>query len=43
MFRHEENLTKIVFNIKMRDFEIAKDPEAYSELSRTSKMEIFKK
>ena len=27
----------------MRGFEIVKDPEAYSEPCRTSKMEIFKK
>ena len=32
-----------VFSIKMRGFEIVKDPEAYSETCQTSKMKIFKK
>ena len=32
-----------VFSIKMRGFEIVKDPEAYSEICRTSNMKIFKK
>ena len=30
-----------VFSIKMRGFEIAKDPEVYSESCQTSKMEIL--
>ena len=30
-----------VFSIKMRGFEIAKDPEEYSESCQTSKMEIL--
>ena len=34
---------KYSFQHKMRGFEIAKDPEAYSEPYQTSKMEIFKK
>ena len=32
-----------IFSIKMRGFELVRDPEAYSEPSRTTKMEIFKK
>ena len=40
IFKHEESLT---FSIKMRGFEIVKDPEAYSEPCLSSKMEIFKK
>ena len=36
-------LPKYSFQHKMKGFEIVKDPEAYSEPSRTSKTEIFKK
>ena len=36
-----EDLFLEIFSIKMRGFEIAKDPEAYSESCQTSKMEIL--
>ena len=32
-----------VLNLKMRGFEMASSPEAYSEPCQTSKMDIFKK
>ena len=40
--KQQKNRNKVL-NMKMRGFEMAQSPEAYSEPCQTSKMDIFKK